>query len=133
MKVSINAIARVLAKETLEPDLKLTHFSREVAAYLLDTRQTGQLDSLARDMIRDRVGNGIVEVTVVSAHELSTGVLTNVKTQIKVLYPAAKHIIINNRYDSDLIGGIRIEFPDRQLDLSIRGKLNRFKALTTIT
>jgi F0F1-type ATP synthase delta subunit len=105
-------------------------FAEEVAGYLLDENRTGELDSLARDLVSYRAENGIVEVTAVSAHELGADALKEVRQKVKQLYPNASQIFINQRIDAEQIGGVRLEFPDRQLDLSLRGKLNKFKQLT---
>jgi F0F1-type ATP synthase delta subunit len=131
MKASTHQIAAALAKRTLAPGFDEHKFAQEVAAYLLDTGRTGQLNSLARDMIKARTLDGLVEVNAVSAHDLTDSVRADIRTQVEKLYPNAKRIIINERHDANVIGGVRLEFPEQQLDLSVRNKLNRFKALTT--
>lgn len=131
MKEPTHQVAAVLAKRTMQSGFDERQFAREVAAYLLDTGRTGQLNSLARDMVKERVENGVVEVTAVSAHELTESVRADIRSQVEQLYPNAKNIIMNERVDANVIGGVRLEFPEQQLDLSVRSKLNRFKALTT--
>lgn len=131
MKEPTHQVARVLVKRTAAPNFDEKKFAREVAAYLLDTGRTGQLNSLARDMVKERVLDGIVEVTAVSAHVLTDAVRADIRAQVEQLYPNAKQIIINDRVDANVVGGVRLEFPEQQLDLSVRNKLNRFKALTT--
>lgn len=122
-KVPLHQVASVLADKTFSAE--------EIAAYLLATGRTGDLNSLAREMILDRAENGVVEVAAFSARELSGTVREEVNGQIRKLYPNAKQIILNEQIDSTVIGGVRLEFPDSQLDLTLRNKLNRFKALTT--
>jgi F0F1-type ATP synthase delta subunit len=131
MKTPLHQVADVLAKQTLASSFKKGQFSREVAAYLLENGRTGELNSLVRDMIRNRAESGIVEVTATSAHELSVSVRADIHTQVKKLFPKAHKIVINERIEPSLIGGVRLELIDQQLDLSVRNKLNRFKALTT--
>ena len=97
----------------------------------IDSGRTGDLEPLLRDMAKQRVLAGIVEVTAFSAHSLAASVISDIHSEAKKLYPQAKRIIINERHDPDLIGGVRLEFPDYQLDLSIRSQLNRFRTLTT--
>ncbi|MGH7157013.1 MAG: F0F1 ATP synthase subunit delta [Candidatus Saccharimonadales bacterium] len=130
MKVPRNELVLVLAK--LSGKLPPKKFARQAASYLLDENRTGELDSLARDLIDYRAKNGIVEVTAVSAHELSKPALQEVKQQVKRLYPSVRDIIINQQIDDSQIGGIRLEFPGRQLDLSLRAKINKFKQLTVV-
>lgn len=131
MKEPTHQVAHVLAKRTTAKNFDEKKFAQEVAAYLLDTGRTGQLNSLARDMVKERVSDGIVEVTAVSAHALTDSVRADIRAQVEQLYPNATQIIINDRIDVTVVGGVRLEFPEQQLDLSVRNKLNRFKALTT--
>lgn len=127
-KVPRNELVGVLAG--LSGKLPARKFTREVASYLLRENRTGELDSLARDWISYRARQGVVEVTALSAHKLSAAALSEIKRKVKQAYPDARQIIINEKLDAGIIGGVRLEFPDKQLDLSIRNKLNKFKQLT---
>jgi F0F1-type ATP synthase delta subunit len=131
MKTPRSQIAPVLAGLTLKSGANAEQLSREVAAYLLDENRTGELNSLMRDVAAVRASEGIVEVTAVSAHELSDKVRQDVERLVREQFKSAKEVIINQRIDEALIGGVRLELIDRQLDLTIRNKLNRFKGLTT--
>ena len=106
--------------------------SQEIAAYLLAEGRTGELDSILRDVMQYRADRGIVEVAAIDAHPLSDSVKTDITALIKGLYPTAKQIIISEQIDTSVIGGVRLELANQQLDLSIRSKLNRFKQLTAI-
>lgn len=128
MKVPRSELVPILAK--LSQKLPPKEFSAEMANYLLSQNRIGELDSLARDLINYRAENGVVEVTAVSARPLTPKVLNEAKRKIKQLYPAARQIIINQRIDDEQIGGVRMEMPGKQLDLSVRNKLNQFKQLT---
>jgi F0F1-type ATP synthase delta subunit len=131
MKTPLHQVAAVLSKRSLKADLNKTKFAREIAAYLLDSGRTGELESLLRDIAKDRALEGTVEVIAISSHALSSGDLADIRAEAKKLYPQAKHITINQELDPALIGGVRLEYPDYQLDLSIRSQLNRFRTLTT--
>ena len=131
MKTPLHRVADALVKRLDSTSVSRTALARETAAYLLDSGRTGELNSLARDMIRTRAAAGIVEVTAVCAHEVGSSVEAAIRSEVKKLYPAVKKIIINYRLDPNVIGGIRLELVDQQLDLSVRNTLNRFKALTT--
>lgn len=104
---------------------------RQVAALLLQDNQTSQLDSLLRDVRRIRADQqGFIDATVVSAHELSDDVLRDVQILLKSEFTDAKQVHISTRIESDVIGGVRIEMPDEQLDLTVRSKLAKFRHLT---
>lgn len=127
MKVSRKVLARTLAGKLNDPKL-----AQETAAYLITERRTHELDSLLRDIEQYQADNkGVVEVDAVSAHPLSTDVQTDIKAAIKAVYPASKQIIINERHDPSVMGGIRLELANQQLDLTVRSKLNQFKQLTS--
>jgi F0F1-type ATP synthase delta subunit len=128
VKVPRSELVPVLAK--LSQKLPPKKFTAEMANYLLSENRIGELDSLARDLINYRAENGVVEVTAVSARPLAPSVLNDAKRKVKQLYPAARQIIVNQRIDDDQIGGVRLEMPGKQLDLSVRNKLNQFKQLT---
>lgn len=130
MKVARTRIACTVADQTLKHGVS-RRFTQELAAYLLSERRTGELDSLLRDVQANWAEAGHVEVIASSAFPLTAAVRSDITKRVKVLYPQAKQIIINEAHDSEVIGGVRLTLPDRQLDLSIRTKLNKFKQLAT--
>ncbi|HET9850570.1 MAG TPA: F0F1 ATP synthase subunit delta [Candidatus Saccharimonadales bacterium] len=128
MRLPRNELVMVLSK--LSGELPTKKFVAETASYLLSERRTGELESLARDFVNLRADDGVVEVTAVSAHRLTETALSEVEAKIKQIYPSATRVIINQRIDETQIGGVRLELPDKLLDLSVRGKINQFKQLT---
>lgn len=132
MKAPRRKIAALLAERSLASNANAQDLSRTVAAYLLQSGRTGELGSLLRDVQQLRAERGVVEVTAVTAHELADGAKADVEAHVKQLYPDAKQIIISEVLDSKVVGGVRLELPHQQLDLSIRGKLNRFKQRTAV-
>ncbi len=132
MKTPRNQIASVIAKLSLNSDVKSEDLGQEIAAYLLSEKRTGELDSLLRDVVSYRADQGIVEVTAVSANRLTPETRDEIRVQVHELYEGAQKIIINERVNKNIVGGVRLELIGRQLDLSVRAKLNRFKKLTTL-
>lgn len=122
MKTPRHQIARVVADSGFS--------ARPLAAYLLDTGRTGELNSLLRDIQQERIERGTVEVVAVSAFELSEAARRDITERIRQLYPEAERIIVSERRDPGIVAGVRLELPHQQLDLSVRGKLDRFKQLT---
>ena len=128
MKVSRVTLARTLASKL--GDAKL---AQETAAYLISERRTHELESLLRDLEQIQADDkGIVEVVARSAHPLNASERTEIERAIRSAYPAAKKIVITERLDADVLGGVRLELANQLLDLSIRSKLNRFKQLTAV-
>lgn len=128
-KLQRHQLAAVLAQKSLGR-INAVKFSDEIAAYLLSERRTGELDSLLRDIMQYRADHGIVEVLAVSAHKLTDKVRRDIEARVRELYPTAKQIIVTEVLDENVVGGVRLELANQQLDLSVRAKLNRFKQLT---
>ncbi len=127
-KVSRGKLAVLLAErfaKTTDPK----QLEREVAAYLLSEKRVGELDSLLRDISQYRADHGRVEAEAVSARPLSALVQDDLKAALRTVYPAADKITINERIDKTVVGGVRLQLANQQLDASIRAKLNKFKQL----
>jgi F0F1-type ATP synthase delta subunit len=131
-KLPRHHIAAVLAKQTLGR-INTGEFSARVAAYLLSEGRTAELEPLLRDIMQYRANHGIVEVVAVTAFELNDSVRSDIEKQVKSVFPDAKTIIISQEIQPDVVGGLRLELPNQQLDVSVRAKLSRFKQLTQAT
>jgi len=129
MKTSRTRIAAVVADHTLKSGLPKS-YAKQVAALLLDEQRVGELDSLLRDVQASWAAQGYVEVLARSAHTLTAATKKQIAEQVKSLYPTAKQIVVTEVHDPLAIGGVQISLADKQLDLSVRAKLNRFKQLT---
>jgi F0F1-type ATP synthase delta subunit len=127
MKTPRTQIAGVIIQRLAE--ISPQRLANEVAAYLLHENRTDELDSLMRDVVAERASTGTVEVTAVSAHRLSETALKDIEAEVKLVYSRADQIIISSKTDANLLGGVRLEFPAAQLDLSLRAKLNELKTL----
>jgi F0F1-type ATP synthase delta subunit len=130
MKIPRYQLAEVLAERTLT-NFNAKTFSEEVAGYLLFERRTSDLDSLIRDIMEYRIRHGIVEVRAVCARPLTESLTRDITKEIRRLFPDAKQVIISPVLDPLVVGGVRLELPNEQLDLSVRAKLSRFKQLTS--
>jgi F0F1-type ATP synthase delta subunit len=122
-------LAEVIGKRTMnikDRDLLV----REIAAYLLHEHHTAELSSLVRDVMQYRADHGVVEAVAVSAHGLSDRMAKGVEKILKDAYPGATEVIVRERQDESVVGGIRIELANDQLDLTVRSKLSKFKRLT---
>lgn len=105
--------------------------ARKIAAYLIETGKTSELNSLSRDIMQARKSrDGIVELTAITSHKLSESLKESVKRTVQKISPNAKEIIINQKIDKSVIGGVRLEFANHLLDLSVSAKLNKLKQLT---
>jgi F0F1-type ATP synthase delta subunit len=119
-------LAEYVGQKTLDTNDR-DQLVNEIAAYLLEEKLTTDLDSLMRDVMLYRLENGIVEVIVKSAYELSSEDIEDIYDLLKIEFPKADSYTVDQVIDSSVIGGIKIEFPGAQLDLSIFNRLNLFK------
>ncbi len=129
MKVSRRKVAAAIASSTLKNGVS-RKFAKEIGAYLLTDKRTAELDSLLRDVQEIWAEDGSVNVTAISAHPLNPRVKQDINKEVRRVYPHVKHISITPVADPAIIGGVRIEFANQQLDLSVENKLNQFKQLT---
>lgn len=67
--------------------------------------------------------DGIVRATIENAHPLSKKMRSDIEDELKKRYNADT-IIIEEKEDKGLIGGIRIRIHDEIIDLSLRHKLD---------
>lgn len=131
MKLNRRKLSAQIAKR-LEGGESAEKLSREIAAYLIDTGNTSQLNSLLRDVAVLRAEqNGIVELTATSAFPLMSEQTDEIKAIAKKHYPGAKQVIIHNDINPKVIGGVSLSMPSANLDLTIRAKLNKLRELTS--
>lgn len=129
MKIPRAQLAAVIGQKTLQQtDLK--RLARAVAAYLMEHKSIGELESLMRDVLAYRQAHGVVEADVFSAHELSQEALSEVQHLVKEHYTAAKQVLVHGSQDESVIGGFKVKLAQEQLDMSVRAKLDTFKHLT---
>lgn len=132
MKQPRNRISQTIADKTFKGG-SAQELSREIAAYLLSERRVQDLDSIMRDVQGEWADRGRVEVIAESAYALTTDIRRDIEREVKKVYPDAKEIVISDVINPEVIGGVRLNLPDQQLDLSIEAKLNKFKQLTAST
>lgn len=121
-------LVAVIAERTMHLQGK-HELAGSVAAYIQQESRAIDLNSLLRDVMQYRQDYGIIEATAVSAHQLDTRVLDDIKQLLQDHFPDATSILVDQKIDETVVGGVRIELPRETLDLSIRNKLNTFKRL----
>ncbi len=100
--------------------------AKALAAYLVATRRSAELNLLLRDietLRHQRTGES--EVTVISRHALSE---PTKQTLAKLL--GDKQTRYNYQQDPSVIGGVKLAAIDWRLDLTAANKLQRLKHLT---
>lgn len=124
----MSAPATTLARAVLDK-LEAGESSKKVtislAAYLIEERQVGMLQSIIRELQRLQLqARGICYVHVTSAYPLAAAQ----RQQIQALFKRQSHaqkVVIEETIDKDVIGGVRCETADQLLDLTVRRQLQR--------
>jgi F0F1-type ATP synthase delta subunit len=129
MKQPRHKVADTIAQKTLDKGIT-ADYAKEIAAYLLAENRVGELESVLRDVQAEWAEAGFVEVIARSAHPLTASIRDEIAAQVTKLYPNAKRVSITEVEDIETIGGVRLQLPGKQLDMSIETKLNKFKQLT---
>ncbi len=103
--------------------------SREVVnlALLLSSRERfATLPSVAHAFdALVRQSRGIVAATVISSAPLSDDELAAVRRRVEQL--AGENVELSTQIDPSLIGGLVVRIGDRQIDASVRGRLERLR------
>ncbi|MGZ6004672.1 MAG: F0F1 ATP synthase subunit delta [Candidatus Saccharimonadales bacterium] len=123
-------LAQIIGQRSLKAG-NVDKFAQQIAAYLLDSGQVANLDSLMRDVMAYRAEHGVVEVEATSASRLSAEDIADIKAILKQEYPQAKTIDVDQARESEVMGGVKLDMPGEQLDLTVRAQVNKFKRLTT--
>jgi F0F1-type ATP synthase delta subunit len=96
---------------------------REVAAYLVATRRTRELELLVRDIEDLLAQRGVVVADVISAHELTAATRAEIKKLV-----GADSLQLRESVDPLVLGGVRIDLPGKRFDGTILHKLTALKA-----
>lgn len=97
---------------------------REVAAYLIATRRTRELELLVRDIEELLAERGVVVADVVTAHTLTA----STRAEIKKLVGDKATLQLRESVDPSVLGGVRIDLPGKRFDGTIQRKLTALKA-----
>jgi len=108
---------------SMAQEMSPEQLNKHIAAYLVQTRRTHELNAIAKEMLRLRYADGTVEVTASSAFPLQAATIQSIK---KIF--SSKETIINEVTDASLLGGVRLETSEEYLDLTVRNRLDALKA-----
>ena len=115
-KLAIYAADKLVAGDSSKKVLQ------EVAAYLIETGREREAELLARDIEFALSERGTTVVRVASAHELTT----TLRQQIEGLVEGT--VRLKETVDPTLLGGVRVDTPDKRFDGTLAHKLAGLKA-----
>jgi F-type H+-transporting ATPase subunit delta len=127
-RLSRRALATHLADEVVAGNGAKT--IKQIAAYLVESRRTKEVDLVVRDAEYLLARRGYVAATVTTAFPLSEAANKAMTSLIKA-QTGATHISVDNPVDPEVLGGFRLSLPGQILDRTIRHQLTvlrtRFK------
>lgn len=95
-----------------------------LAAEIVETKQVGQLDLIIAEISREiEIQMSTTNAKVYSARELSSAITVEVANMIKKVSGTDK-VILETELEPSLLGGVKVETPEREIDLSIKHKLD---------
>jgi F-type H+-transporting ATPase subunit delta len=100
---------------------------KELAAYLVDSGRVRELDLIVRDIEAALADRGVLVADVASSRKLGSDATKQVKAYLK-LATKATTIELRETVDPDLLGGVRIGIPGKEMDATLRSRLNQLKA-----
>ncbi|MDB5167548.1 MAG: atpH [Candidatus Saccharibacteria bacterium] len=122
IRVSRRKISNYIADQIAEGH-ETKKLIQELAAFLIDTRRTKELELVVRDIEYELKNRGIVLAWVTSAHDLTSATKTAINKLIKD-QTDAKNVELQELVDPTVLGGVKIDLPGQQLDMTIARRLS---------
>lgn len=125
--VSRRLLAQTFVNELLKTPAKKQELIRSLAAFLIETKQVKMLDMVLADIIKELADRGHVAAEVVTARELSDSARA-VITELVAATTNAKTVELSESTNPELIGGVKLTVPGRELDTSVKRQLQQLRA-----
>ena len=114
--------------EQIAAGAEMSALLRQVAAYLIDTRATRDVDVVAATIEEALAERGIVVAEVTTAHALSAALQKQLKTEVTALAEQSgaapvQSVQLRQVVDPSVIGGVKIALPGQHYDGTIQHKL----------
>lgn len=129
-KISTRQLAAAV-QELLDQGRSSAEVAESTAHYLIEQRRSKDVDGLIRDMLSLRAQRGKVEATAISAFVLKCDVRMHLEKLLARQYPNSPQVTIQPVADPAAIGGVRVEAPDIQLDLTVAHRLQQLTLATS--
>lgn len=100
--------------------------AKAIALFLSEEKRTKDLEGLMRDITTLRAESGVIEATVTSAFPLTGALKRDIRSLITKQH-GAKEVILVEVVDPTVLGGVKIETGEHQLDVTVQQKLNRLR------
>jgi len=118
--------ARQLAEyavDQIESGVATSNLASKISAFLIQERRTRDWPVVMRAVEEELARRGSSQVVITSAHEVSDQTKKQLATLLEVKSPVFSEVI-----DPSVIGGVKARSGESEIDLTVRARLNRFKA-----
>lgn len=119
-KISRSKLARFIADELQAGRGQAA--LQEVAAYLIETGRTREVDMVVRAVYDELETRGVVVATVTSREALDTSLTDAIKRLV-----GASELHLATRLDPSVIAGVRVETPSRLMDATVAHRLTKLR------
>lgn len=121
-KVTLKQLATV-AVDALEKGASIDKVATQVAGLLVAERRSREIAGFVRAVEKELARRGQTQVTITSAHKVDATVMQQLAKALEIEKPFFHEVI-----DPSVIGGVAANSLDREIDLTIKGKLMKLKA-----
>lgn len=121
-KVTIQELA-TYAVDEIQSGVAEKTVAQKIAAFLLEERRSRDAAQVMRAIDSELARRGTDHVVITSAHEVSEEVKKELASLLDVKKPIFSDVI-----DSSVIGGVKAQSGEKQIDLTVRAKLQKFKS-----
>lgn len=101
-----------------------------LAAYLVATKQSQKVDSLLADIrYQFAYSHGVLQASVTSARPLAPDQKTSLSRSLMQHY-GARRVELHEVVDPAVLGGVKIDTPDKTLDQTTRSRLQALQRMS---
>ena len=124
-RLSRRAMAEYIATGLIDGKSKNALLA-QLAAYLVETRRTKELELIVRDIEFNLSEKGVVQTTITSAYDLTSETKKALEAFVKSETKAST-ITVTNIVEPTVLGGVKISIPGRELDQTVAHQLTVLK------
>lgn len=121
-KITNQELAK-FAVDEIESGISEKAVAQKIAAFLLEERRTRDAAQVMRAIEDELARQGTNHVVITSAHDVTE----QVKYELASLLDA-KNPVFSDVIDKSVIGGVKAESGEKLIDLTVRARLQKFKA-----
>lgn len=126
MAVSRRAMSRYIAEQLVAQDGSRAVLE-QLAAYLIEHRQTKQLQRYIDDIERELAGMGVIVADVYTARELTNDLRASIKQLLQAGSARETTISLREHQQPELIGGLLVRSAGKEYDRTIKSAIRELR------